>query len=118
VCEATVFSFRPSAQEQRTMKTKDDIETPSQQELANYFNAAVGYYELGMLDEAEIELRRIDACVAAQSVPVLSLKLAISYCRSDWKEMKAIARKLFLLEPSNPRWPFADGFATGKIEAF
>jgi hypothetical protein len=100
------------------MKTKDDIQTPWQQEQANYFNSAVGYYELGMFDEAEAELNKIEPCAAAQSVPVLELRLGIAYCRSDWSEMKAIARKLFLLEPSNPRWPFADGFATGKIEAF
>jgi len=31
--------------------------------------------------------------------------------------MKAIARKLYLLDPSNPRWSFSDGFATAKIES-
>ena len=80
------------------MRTKDDIETPWQQEQANHFNAAVGYYELQMLDEAEAELSKINPCVAAQSVPVLALLLAISYCRGDWNKMKAIARKLFLLD--------------------
>ena len=99
------------------MKTKDHIETPWQQEQANHFNAAVGYYELSMLDEAEAELNKIDPCVAAQSVPVLALRLAISNSRNDWNEMKAIARNLFLLEPSNPKWPFSDGYATAKIES-
>jgi hypothetical protein len=76
-----------------------------------------GYYELQMLDEAEAELNKLDPCVAAQSVPVLALQLAISYCRSDWSNMKTIARNLFLLDPSNPKWPFADGYATAKIDS-
>jgi hypothetical protein len=99
------------------MKAKNDIETPSQQEQANYFNSAVGYYELAMLEEAEAELNNIDPCIAAQSVPVLSLRLAISFSRSDWNEMKAVARKLFLVDPSNPKWPFSDGFASAKIDS-
>ena len=98
----------------RTMKNKNDVEISWQQK---YFNAADGYYELGMLDQAEIELSKIDACVDAQSVPVLALRLMICYSRSDWNEMKAIARNLFLLDPSNPQWSFSDGFATAKIDS-
>jgi hypothetical protein len=57
------------------MKTKNDIEAPWQNEQANHFNAACGYHELAMLDEAEAELNKIEPCVAAQSVPVLALRL-------------------------------------------
>ncbi len=96
------------------MKTETDFEKCCQQK---YFNAAVGYYELSMLDEAESELNKIEPCIAAQSVPVLALRLMISYSRSDWNEMKAIARNLFLLDPSNPQWPFSDGYATAKIDS-
>ena len=99
----------------RTMK--NDVEISSQQEQANHFNSAVGYYELGMLEESETELSKIDPSVASNSVPVLTLRLMISYSRSDWNEMKAIARNLFLLDPSNPRWPFSDGYTTAKVEA-
>lgn len=98
------------------MKTQENVETAWKQEQPNYFDAAIGYCELGMLDEAEMELNQIDKRIAAQSVPVLALRLMISYSRSDWNEMKALARKLFLLEPSNPKWPFADGYATAKID--
>jgi hypothetical protein len=98
----------------RTMKTETDFEKCCQQK---YFNAAVGYFELGMFGESESELNKIDACVAAQSVPVLELRLAISFARSDWNKMKIIARKLFLLDPSNPQWPFSDGYATAKIDS-
>jgi hypothetical protein len=99
------------------MKTKDDIETPWQQEQENYFDSAVGYYELQMLDEAEAELTKINPCVAAQSVQVLALRLMISYSRSNWNEMKAIARNLFLLDQANPKWAFSDGYATAKIDS-
>jgi hypothetical protein len=70
-----------------------------------------------MLEEAETELSKIDTCIAHESVPVLALRLMISYSRSDWNEMKAIARHLFLLDPSNPKWPFSDGYATAKIDS-
>ncbi len=54
---------------------------------------------------------------AAQSVSVLALLVAISYSRSDWNKMKIIARKLFHLDPSNPKWAFSDGYATAKIDS-
>ena len=96
------------------MKTQNDVEICWQQKS---FNAAVGYYDLQMLDEAEAELKELDPCIAAQSVPVLALLLAISCCRGDWNKMKAIARKLFLLDSSNPKWAFSDGYASAKIES-
>ncbi len=70
-----------------------------------------------MLEEAEAELSKIEPCVAAQSVLVLALWLLISQCRSDWKEMKSIARKLFKLDQANPKWAFSDGYATARIDS-
>ena len=106
----------PSA-EKRTMKNKNDVEISWQQNQENCLNAAIGFYELSMLNEAEAELNKIEPCIAAQSVPVLALRLRIFYSRSDWNEMKSIARNLFLLDPSNPKWPFADGYATARIDS-
>jgi lipopolysaccharide biosynthesis regulator YciM len=99
------------------MNTQENVETAWNQDQPNYFDAAIGYRELGMLDEAEMELNQIDKRIAAQSVPVLALRLLISYSRNDWNKMKAVARKLFQLDPSNPKWPFSDGYATAKIES-
>jgi hypothetical protein len=108
----------PSAQtKRRTMKSENGVEILWQQDHENFLNAAIGFYELSMLDEAEAELSKIDKCIAHKSVPVLALRLMISYSRSDWKEMKGIARNLFLLDPSNPQWPFSDGYATAKIDS-
>lgn len=99
------------------MKNNNDVEVCWQPEQANHFKSAVGYYELGMLEESETELSKIDPCVATNSVSVLALRLAISYSRSDWIKMKIIARKVFLLDPSNPQWPFCDGYATAKTDS-
>jgi hypothetical protein len=112
------FVLFPSAQtKRRTMKSENDVEILWQQDHENFLNAAIGFYELSMLDEAGAELSKIDKCIAAQSVPVLALRLMISYSRSDWNEMKAIARNLFLLDPSNPQWAFSDGYAAAKIDS-
>jgi hypothetical protein len=99
------------------MKNKNDIEAPWQHEQASHFNSAVGYYELQMLDECEAELTKIHPCIAHKCVPVLALRLMISYSRSNWNEMKAIARKLFELDSSNPKWAFSDGWASAKIDS-
>ena len=97
------------------MKVQSDVETSWLQEQGKHFETAIGYYELQMLDEAEAELSKIDPRIAAQSVRILTLQLAISYCRSEWRKMKDVAGKLFLLDPSNPKWPFSDGYATAKM---
>ena len=96
------------------MKTQNNADVDRQQ---NHFNVAIGYYELGMFDESQAELNKVEPCIAHKSVPVLALRLMISYSRSDWNEMKAIARKLFLLDESNPKWAFSDGWASAKIES-
>jgi hypothetical protein len=45
-------SYFPSAVK-RTMKNKNDVEISWQQNQENYLNAAIGFYELSLLDEAE-----------------------------------------------------------------
>ena len=97
------------------MKVQNDVETYWLQKQGKHFETAVGYHELQMLDEAEAELSKIDPRIAAQSVRILTLQLEIAYCRSDWTKMKGVARKLFLLDPSDPKWSFSDGYAAAKI---
>ena len=82
-----------------------------------YRRSDITFADVAGVDEAEAELNKIEPCIAAQSVPVLALRLRICYSRSDWNEMKAIARNLFLVDPSNPQWPFCDGYETGKIDS-
>jgi len=99
------------------MKITSGVEILWEQEQAKYFNAACGFYELSLLEESEAELNKIDPCIASQSVPVLELRLGIAYCRGDWNKMTILARKLFQLDPSNPKWVFSDGYATAKIDS-
>jgi hypothetical protein len=96
------------------MKNKNDVEISWQRK---YFNAAVGYYEMGMLDDAEIELGKIDQSAAVDAIPVLALRLNICYRRKQWNKMAALATQLFLLDASEPRWAYAHGFATAKIDS-
>src|SRR5438876_9625810 len=110
--------FRPiSNAQKRTMKKQKDIETPWESEQGKHFNAAVGYYELGMLDNSEAQLNEIDTTVAGDSVPVIALRLGIAYSRKECNEMKALARRLLLLDPSNPHWSLADGYSKAKIDS-
>ena len=99
------------------MKTQNDVRIPLYDQEDAAFDAAIGYYSLGMLDEAEEELNKIDASIAAHSVLLLALRLGISYSRSDWNKMKIIARKLIDLDPCNPKWVYSDGYATARIDA-
>ena len=98
------------------MKNKNDVEI-SWQEQANAVNAAIGYYEMGMLDDAEIELGKIDQSAAVDAIPVLALRLNICYRRKQWNKMAALATQLFLLDACEPRWAYAHGFATAKIDS-
>jgi len=99
------------------MKNQNDVQKDWQQQQANYFDSAVGYYELQMLDEAEAELNKIDQSTAVDAIPVLALRLNICYRRKQWNKMAALATQLFLLDACEPRWAYAHGFATAKIDS-
>jgi hypothetical protein len=105
------FLVREAKNRKRTMKNH------VQQQQANYFDSAVGYYELELLDESEAELNKIDPSISVNSIPILTLRVAIAYSRRDWNKMKALSRQLHLLEPSNPKCPYSDGYAAAKIDS-
>jgi hypothetical protein len=68
----------PSAQNRkRTMKTQNDVQKDWEQQQANHFSSAVGYYELELFDEAETELNKIDQSAGMDAVPVIALWLNI-----------------------------------------
>jgi hypothetical protein len=85
--------------------------------LQKHYERAVGYCELSLFEDAERELDQIRPEVAAQSVPVLALRLQICVCLSRWKEVRKIARRLYLIDAFNPTWPYCEGFSTAKIQA-
>ena len=59
------------------MKNQNDTETHWELEPVSYFNSSVGFFELGLLDETEMELHRIDRSAVVDNVPVLALRLNI-----------------------------------------
>jgi hypothetical protein len=106
---------RETKKQKAHMKDQNDTEQDWQQQQANYFDSALGYYALGLLDEAKTELNKIDPSISINTIPILILRLAIAFSRRDWNKMKALSQQLHLLEPSNPKWPYSDGFATAKL---
>ena len=98
------------------MNSPTDVVLSWREKQNSYFDAALAYCELQMPEYAEAELDKIDHR-AAQSVPVLALRLIISYNRKEWSQMKTFAQTLLQLEPSNPKWPYSDGYATARIES-
>ena|SRR5215467_3040902 len=98
------------------MKDQNDVQKDWEQQQANYFSSAVGYYELDLLDEAETELNKIDASAAVEAIPILALRLNICFERKQWNKMAALASYLLLLDQFNPRWAYAHALATAKID--
>src|SRR5205823_1378181 len=58
-CKQRLFFVPFPSAVKRTMKNKNDVEISWQQNEENYLNAAIGFYELSMLDEAEMEFSKI-----------------------------------------------------------
>jgi hypothetical protein len=54
------------------MKNQNDGQEAWYEQQANYFDSAVGYYSLELLDEAETELNRIDPSVSGFGGGVLA----------------------------------------------
>jgi hypothetical protein len=94
------------------MKDETDVQSWWQQQ-AHHVIAALGYYEIGMLDECD----KIDHSAAVDAIPILALRLNICYRRKQWNKMAALATQLLLLDEFNPRWAYAHGFATAKIDS-
>lgn len=78
-----------------------------------HLTAAEGYIELGMLEEADVELEKVDADCSAFS-HVLALKLCIYAGLAEWKLMAAVARKLTQHDPSDVQWVIWWAYAAGK----
>jgi len=72
------------------------LEPPDQQ----YWQAAVGYVELGMFAEADSELDKIDPFNRA-APEVLAVRLAIYRGLKKWELMQQIAKRLKEFQPDN-----------------
>jgi tetratricopeptide (TPR) repeat protein len=85
------------------------LEPPDQQ----YWQAAVGYVELGMFQDANDELEKIDPFNRA-APEVLAVRVAIYHGLKKWELMQQIAKRLKQFEPDNPRWTISLAYATRR----
>lgn len=89
---------------------------PLSPEDAILVTAAQGYFELGMLAEAEAQLDRVDA--AARNLPeVLVVRLGIYQETKRWTAMQAVAKLLVALDPADPQWVITWAYATRRAES-
>jgi tetratricopeptide (TPR) repeat protein len=78
-----------------------------------YWQAAVGYVELGMFAEADSELDKIDPFCRALS-EVLAVRVAIYRGLKKWELMQQIAKRLKQFEPDNVQWTISLAYATRR----
>src|SRR5262245_22534046 len=85
------------------------LEPPDQQ----YWQAAVGYVELGMFAEADSELDKIDPFCRALP-EILAVRLAICRGLKKWELMQEISQRLAQFEPDNVQWRISLAYATRR----
>ena len=88
------------------------LEPPDQQ----HWQAAVGFVELGMYEDANSELERIDAFCRA--VPeVLAVRIAIYHGLEKWELMREIAERLADFQPNDIQWTISLAYATRRANS-
>src|SRR5215831_11640377 len=85
------------------------LEPPDQK----HWQAAVGYVELGMFEDANDQLERIDPFNRA-APEVLAVRLAIYRGLERWELMQQIAKRLKEFEPDNVQWTISLAYATRR----
>ena len=77
--------------------------------------AASGYGELRMFQEAVDELEAIPA-ESQNGVPVLAAWLELYQAWHKWEEARTVAERLVELDPNEPAWVVALGYATRRSQ--
>jgi tetratricopeptide (TPR) repeat protein len=88
------------------------LEPPDQQ----HWQAAVGYVELGMFQEANDQLENIDPFNRA-APEVLAVRLAIYHGLKKWELMQEIAKRLADFQPDDVQWITSYAYATRRAES-
>src|SRR4029434_4987183 len=88
------------------------LEPPDQQ----HWQAAVGYVELGMFQDANDQLEKIDPFNRA-APEVLAVRLAIYHGLKKWELMREIAKRLADFQPSDIQWITSYAYATRRTES-
>ena len=85
------------------------LEPPDQQ----HWQAAVGYVELGMFQDANDQLEKIDPFNRA-APEVLAVRLAIYHGLNKWELMRNIAKRLADFQPDDIQWITSYAYATRR----
>src|SRR4029453_15497381 len=88
------------------------LEAPDHQ----YWQAAVGYVELGMFQEENDQLENIDPFNRA-APEVLAIRLAIYYGLKKWELMQEIAKRLAEFQPDDIQWTISVAYATRRADS-
>ena len=83
-------------------------------DLSKRLNAAIGYLNLGMAEEAWAELEAIDAGHRG-ILEVLKIRLEVCRALSSWELMAEIADRLHKAEPDDPGHPIDLAFAIRRV---
>jgi tetratricopeptide (TPR) repeat protein len=81
-----------------------------------YWEAAVGYVELGMFLDADAELERIDPFNRA-APEVLAIRIAIYQGLKEWGAMREIAKRLAEFQPEEVQWVVSYAYASRRAES-
>jgi tetratricopeptide (TPR) repeat protein len=88
------------------------LEPPDQQ----HWQAAVGYVELGMFQDANDQLEKIDPFNRA-APEVLAVRLGIYHGLKKWELMREIAKRLADFQPNDIQWITSYAYATRRAES-
>src|SRR6266480_263440 len=88
------------------------LESPDKE----FFNAAVGYTQLGMFLEANEQLENIDPFnrVAPE---VLALRVDIYCSLTKWELMREVSERLYECQPENLQWLISYAYASRRTES-
>ena len=88
------------------------LEPPDQQ----HWQAAVGYVELGMFQDANDQLEKIDPFNRA-APEVLAVRLGVYPGLKKWELMREIAKRLAEFQPNDIQWITSYAYATRRAES-
>jgi Tfp pilus assembly protein PilF len=86
------------------------------QKSAARWQAAIGYVELGMFQDANDQLEKIDPFNRA-APEVLAVSLAIYHGLKKWELMREIAKRLSDFQPNDIQWITSYAYATRSAES-
>jgi tetratricopeptide (TPR) repeat protein len=79
----------------------------------NHCEAAQGYSELGMYEDANAELENVDP-FNRTTPEVLSIRAAVYHGLKKWELLRVVALQLTRLEPENIQWVVSLAYATRR----